>query len=868
MVKTNKQTSSVNDSDPTPLKLSSNGNCITFHTSNPHRWYNILSDVYHDEIDQNNPHIISNWIDSRTKDGEDKLIDTTIKYSNRTDPEQQISVTITLYHARGTIMIQGAADCIETWSTSHHPRLLKRYQNYEQTKAKHLPVVASPPNVAPKESPTITVEDTNEDPNAITELKLLNVSGVEVKSRDEPNVRIETHNITKESSLSPAAPEQTHADNVPKHDESNERTNDTSNTANVSSNSPTSVLGVNSNAAETSIEATHADNCEEPIVRDDNNVDQVKTNDDKTNKDIHPTTNNHQQQSTKKKEKQPKSSNSSLEINHNVNMNNQLITNNRVFIENMEKEFIRRMTAYETRYEQLYSELVEQRAIITELQLEKSKTTKTIQTLLDNNKQIAITEKLKKQHDEETNLLQSEINEQKAEITKLRMLLAHKEDMQNCKQELLASITDNDTKCKNRCKEEKQARNNEKDALQVQINELETSINMVKDVVQKQLQKQPRPIPPIPAARPPCNNFGNNTQHQSHQPKHQSQHQQPLHQPQHQHPDTKSSNYNHNKPRFDAKTPADTSDQSATEDEDEVTPQRSVILNSEVIVLMDSNRKYIPPHDIWGKNKTKLIRVGMAAELKSTLSRFKFPTLKQLIISTGTNDTDSRDVDDIVFDIIDGAKYAQQIYPDAVVYVSQLLPRRDYCQVETGMINEKLERMMPESVHLIKHENLNISHMHDDKHVRGADVHLIVTNMTNKMLQVMGLEQPPQPFNQPLHQPKQYPQRGASRGNRSFHPLHRGYTNRRNDNQTSYTNQQQNQQHLQSMSSSLSDNHNLHQQTDRPYQNQQQRNDHNHQTSLTKPSPLQDEERNSKMERMMTMLEENNRKMIASFFNG
>ena len=124
----------LTDSGPTPLKVSSNGNCVTTHTSNPKEWYAVLSAFYHDEVEEDNPLVNSHWKDNPLHDETDELLDTQIKYSNKTIPQEEINITVKLYHTTGSLCVQGSADSIQRWRNTQFPVLTDVstvYQNRE-----------------------------------------------------------------------------------------------------------------------------------------------------------------------------------------------------------------------------------------------------------------------------------------------------------------------------------------------------------------------------------------------------------------------------------------------------------------------------------------------------------------------------------------------------------------------------------------------------------------------------------------------------------------------------------------------------------------------------------------------------------------
>ena len=140
------------DNETTPLiKVSASGNNATFHTNYPQKWYETLGIFYHDRVEQNNPFIISHWTDSRAKDDENKLLGTIIKYINKSNPEDVLTLTITLYHTSGTVLVQGAADCVKIWQLQHLPDLVTIFKNLDTTVLPN-PAVATIATTAPRTS--------------------------------------------------------------------------------------------------------------------------------------------------------------------------------------------------------------------------------------------------------------------------------------------------------------------------------------------------------------------------------------------------------------------------------------------------------------------------------------------------------------------------------------------------------------------------------------------------------------------------------------------------------------------------------------------------------------------------------------------
>jgi hypothetical protein len=97
---------------------------------------------------------------------------------------------------------------------------------------------------------------------------------------------------------------------------------------------------------------------------------------------------------------------------------------------------------------------------------------------------------------------------------------------------------------------------------------------------------------------------------------------------------------------------------------------RKQLINKDIVLLMDSNRKYIQPDSLHGRGK--IIRCAEAKDIISVSDEYNFQRAKHIFISTGTNDVGANDsneddinrgVDDIVHDIINGAENLHSQYP-------------------------------------------------------------------------------------------------------------------------------------------------------------------------------------------------------------
>merc|ERR1712062_890041 len=86
---------------------------------------------------------------------------------------------------------------------------------------------------------------------------------------------------------------------------------------------------------------------------------------------------------------------------------------------------------------------------------------------------------------------------------------------------------------------------------------------------------------------------------------------------------------------------------------------------------MDSNRRYINCSK-FGRSVTN-IQANLASDLLETINEYSFAHVKNIIISTGTNDSDTRDAHVIHKDLIRTLEHLRG-FPGKI-YLSQIPPR-------------------------------------------------------------------------------------------------------------------------------------------------------------------------------------------------
>ena len=156
-------------------------------------------------------------------------------------------------------------------------------------------------------------------------------------------------------------------------------------------------------------------------------------------------------------------------------------------------------------------------------------------------------------------------------------------------------------------------------------------------------------------------------------------------------------------------------------------------VNSHVILIMDSNRRYIDAEKFWrGKRCTK-IAAGNVEEVKKTMEQVEFINTKHIIVHVGTNDLEIEkdSPETICRNIIKVGVDLKSKYKMTRVFISQLPPRGDEYNSKRNKVNHLLAQSLPESLMLINNSNLTHKDLHDKKHIRREAIRTLVMNMKN-----------------------------------------------------------------------------------------------------------------------------------------
>ena len=368
-----------------------------------------------------------------------------------------------------------------------------------------------------------------------------------------------------------------------------------------------------------------------------------------------------------------------------------LVENNKISIENIEQEVLRRTNMSESRFEKLEQQV---HSLVQRIETERTKYEKEMYDTRLKYEQLLEKSTSKLEESKET------IMRQKLEITDLRNKVKSQGEFLGYQKKMSEEIKDLDTRFTNKLKEKRDK----------ELEERERTTNLIKEV---QLSVQTK------AARSELDQFKSKML-----------------------ADTKNKVKEKSTKWADEEVPMERSISNAENrqegnDTNHGSNKQKKKVVADVVLLMDSNKRHIDAEE-FGPNTWK-IRAAMAQELTTVIERFDFSNVQHIIISTGTNDTDERRADDIFADLVGGVELLKQNYK-ANIYVSQLPPRKAKRKDVVREVNSLIKNGVKEGTHVILQENLSEKDLHDEKHIKKGSLWKVITNMTNKIHEVSGMK--------------------------------------------------------------------------------------------------------------------------------
>ena len=111
-----------------------------------------------------------------------------------------------------------------------------------------------------------------------------------------------------------------------------------------------------------------------------------------------------------------------------------------------------------------------------------------------------------------------------------------------------------------------------------------------------------------------------------------------------------------------------------------------------IIVLMDSNRRFMDIEASFVNKKVRTIPCGSVQKAKSIIDNPRFQEIDAILIHTGTNDLEDSSLDSqmIASNLLQVTNNATRKFPLAEVFLSEIIPRRDEFNLKGIEVNSIL----------------------------------------------------------------------------------------------------------------------------------------------------------------------------------
>ena len=145
-------------------------------------------------------------------------------------------------------------------------------------------------------------------------------------------------------------------------------------------------------------------------------------------------------------------------------------------------------------------------------------------------------------------------------------------------------------------------------------------------------------------------------------------------------------------------------------------------IKCDIVILMDSNRKYIQRNKLSPNQKVHIIPCPTIEKAKEILANPKFYGQHKIIIHTGVNNVEYNSVEDINEKLNVLLLSCKTTYPQTAIYISSITPRKDDLNEVVTKVNQLLARELEDSkyhgIKLIDHSNLDKPEfLYDTKHL-------------------------------------------------------------------------------------------------------------------------------------------------------
>ena len=166
----------------------------------------------------------------------------------------------------------------------------------------------------------------------------------------------------------------------------------------------------------------------------------------------------------------------------------------------------------------------------------------------------------------------------------------------------------------------------------------------------------------------------------------------------------------------------------------------------DVVMLCDSNRKFLDIHKLSGTRDSLMIAYGTTGKAIEIINTPKFKVNKALIINTGVNDLEHLSKDEIINQQIEMIEKATKTFPRIKVFLSGITPHQDDYDDIVKEINNAVHRKVEQMPNVHHVGNFRQRRFYFDvKHLsRRAGVPLLARNIKTEMRKALSPSAPRQ----------------------------------------------------------------------------------------------------------------------------
>ena len=154
---------------------------------------------------------------------------------------------------------------------------------------------------------------------------------------------------------------------------------------------------------------------------------------------------------------------------------------------------------------------------------------------------------------------------------------------------------------------------------------------------------------------------------------------------------------------------------------------------ADIIVLMDSNRRYMDFSYLFSEKQVRVIPCGSIERARTIINNPRFFDVEAIVIHTGTNDLEDNSLSSrhIANTLIEISKTALNRFPNSKILLSEITPRRDEFHLKGMEVNSMIKGAIESNnFQLVCHSNLSKESLFfDKKHLnKFSDVRMMANN--------------------------------------------------------------------------------------------------------------------------------------------